>query len=127
MDWMGTVTANKQHLSPLASHLSPRSVKIRTKKAFRSASSHQSSLKTNKNNNRQTFQKKLIWTTERLDRRNKWLRYDEACVDDKISHPLSSDVGGRGNLVIFYREARVCITSSQNFDCVPHSQPGNPE
>ena len=35
-----------------------------------------------------------------------WRYYDEACVDDKISHPLSSDVGGRGNLVIFYREAR---------------------
>ena len=48
------------------------------------------------------------------------------CLDDKISHPLSSDVGGRGNLVIFYREARDCITSSQNFDCLPHTQPGNP-
>ena len=58
---------------------------------------------------------------------NIFLEDEKNVSDDKISHPLSSDVGGRGNLVIFYREARDCITSSQNFDCVPHSQPGNPE
>ena len=67
----------------------------------------------------QLFGNKMIWPTEWFDWRNKWLRYDEGCVDDKISHPLSSDVGGRGNLVIFYREARDCITSSQKCDWLP--------